>query len=285
MLQNALWAQKEGLCPLVFTFRPHPVRLLAPELAPPSICSLEDKRHLLAGMGFESLLEQQLDRAFLSMEPVDFIHKVLIDALHAKRIFVGYDFSFGAKRKGDPQLLKAVAETLGAQVQVIPPQAVGNGLVVSSTKIRAFLHEGRVDAAALALGRLYHIVGRVIPGEQRGRTLGFPTANLATLNEIIPPLGTYTTWVLCDALGPIAQPAITNIGQNPTFHSDRDLHIETHILGKCPDLYGQEMRLFFAQRLRDECRFENADALVQQIHRDVERAKELLLHQTPPVWG
>lgn len=273
-------ATNRQLCSLLLTFEPHPVRLLAPALAPPRIYSLEDKRTLIAQAGFDLCLEQTFDEQFIAMKPLDFIHKVLNQALHARFIAVGYDFSFGAHREGSPELLQNACPD--CQVTVLPPQSVGHGLVVSSTKIRVFLHEGRVDAAALALGRPYHINGRVVSGEQRGRTMGFPTANLATSNELIPPNGTYATWFSCEALGPTPRPAITHIGQNPTFHQGPELHIETHVFGECPDLYGQQARLFFAQKLREERRFEDASTLAQQIHTDIERARAVLQNQPSP---
>lgn len=264
----------------VLTFEPHPVRVLAPHLAPPLVCVRADKRALLARAGVDLVLEQTFDRAFAALTPEVFVAEVLAGALGAKLVVVGYDFTFGARRAGNVDTLSALGAAHGFDVEVVPPQAVGDGLVASSTKVREFVLDGRVDAAALVLGRPFHVSGTVVAGDRRGRQLGFPTANLRPENELQPRSGIYAGWL---DWGEGPRPAAVSVGQNPTF-ATAGLRVEAHVLDAAPglDLYGRRCHLYFVERLRDERRFDNVDALVEQIGRDCDEARALLAKSPPP---
>ncbi len=278
-------ALQNNLRLVLVTFRPHPVQLLAPKLAPKLLCTPSDMRDLFEASGVDTLVEQPFNKEFSQTEPADFINQIQKFA-NARHIVIGYDFSFGRNRKGSPQVLQSLAEKQGLQLTVVPPQSVENGLVVSSTKIRAFLLEGRVEAAELALGRPYHLSGQVVHGVARGRTMGFPTANVSPQNELIPEDGVYACWLEAPEIFEVPRMAVTNIGANPTFGDIHDCRIECHIID-CEgpvDLYDARVRVFFARRLRGECRFENMQALMEQIAKDVQQAKETLQSRNPPRW-
>jgi len=275
------YAAAEGLSAAVLTFDPHPVRILAPALAPLAICSTPEKLRLLEEAGVDAVLVQAFDLEFARLDPETFIQRVLVDALHARVVVVGYDFTFGARRAGTTEVLRSAGAHHGFRVEVVSAQAVGTGLVASSTKVREFVLEGRVEGAALVLGRPFSLMGTVRVGAQRGRTLGFPTANLAVDGELQPHTGVYAGW-LDWGVGP--RPAVINVGHNPTFREAAGLPgVEVHVMGETDlDLYGRKCRLFFAERLREERRFDGVQALVAQITRDRNTAATLLAARTAP---
>lgn len=276
------FAVDAGLAPVVLTFDPHPVRVLAPHLAPPLICEAADKEVLLEAAGVHTMLRQRFDRAFAASSPEAFVRTVLVEALHARRVVVGYDFTFGARRAGKTADLIAFGERFGFSVDVVSAQAFGDGLVASSSKVREFVLQGRMDGAALVLGRPYHVNGVVERGAQRGRTLGFPTANLAVHNELRPQTGVYAGWL---DWGEGPRPAVVNVGVNPTFVADGPLTVEAHVIGADGlALYGRRCRLFFEARLRAERKFDQIDALVAQIDADRDAAAALLAERSPPGW-
>mgnify|MGYP002631280077 CR=1 FL=1 len=274
-------ARATGRVPTVLTFEPHPVRVLAPDLAPPLICTLEDKRALLAARGIELLLEQRFDPAFAALSPEAFVRTVLVDHLGARAVVVGYDFTFGARRAGTTVTLAQLGDRLGFDLDVLAARAVGEGLVASSTRVRAFVLEGKVRGATLVLGRPFHVNGVIARGQQRGRLLGFPTANLATDSELLPRRGVYACWL---DWGEGARPAVANIGFNPTFgDGPGQPTVEAHVIDAAGlDLYGRPSRLYFVERLRDEQKFDGADALARCIARDRDVARGLLAVEQPP---
>ncbi len=275
------------------TFEPHPARLLAPQYAPPLINSPGRKLELLAGAGVEELVVQPFDRAFAATEPDRFVE--LLAGTGAGEVVVGHDFTYGRERGGTVETLREGLLQRGARLQVVPPITV-NGLVVSSTKIREFTLEGRVEAAAQLLGRPFDLEGDVVRGAGRGRKLGWPTANIRTDAELLPAVGVYavrarliesaaqtssSTYVPPVLGPPIAGAA--NLGLNPTFRDDahagsgrEPLMLEVHLLDESRDLYGRSLRVEFVHRLRDERRFPNVEALKEQIGRDVAGARKLL---------
>ena len=277
-------ARKKNAKSIVLTFDPHPAKVLAVRLTPPLLTSLEDKLRLLATTGVDAVVVQPFDADFAAWSPESFVNRVLQDALHAVGVVVGYDFTFGAARSGTTVSLSEMGRTAGFDVEVVPAQAVGQGLVASSTKVRAFVLEGRMQAAALVLGRPHHISGKVVEGARRGRTIGFPTANLESGNEVIPKNGVYAGWL---DWGEGAEPAVVNVGYKPTF-GEEQLSIEAHVIvpthakAAPPELmlYGLECDLYFAARLREERRFESVEALTRQIALDRERARALLAQVT-----
>jgi riboflavin kinase/FMN adenylyltransferase len=258
----------------VLTFDPHPVRVIAPALAPPLVCVRADKRRLLEREGVDMILEQSFDRAFAALAPETFVADVVTGALGARLVVVGYDFTFGARRAGTVDTLRALGAVHGFEVDVVPPQVVGDGLVASSSKVREFVLEGRVDGAALVLGRPFHLSGTVVTGDRRGRQLGFPTANLRPENELLPRSGIYAGWL---DWGESPRPAAISVGLNPTFGAE-SLRVEAHVLDAPAglDLYDRRCHLYFVARLRDEQRFDGVDALVDQIRRDCDSARAAL---------
>ena len=282
------------------TFEPHPARLLAPEYAPPLISSPLRKRELLDDAGVEELIVQPFDRAFASTEPERFVE--LLVATGVGEVVIGHDFTYGRARRGTVDALRAGLGERGVRLQVVAPITV-QGLVVSSTKIREFTLEGRVEAAAQLLGRQFDLEGDVVRGAGRGRKLGWPTANIHTEAELLPAVGVYAVRArLVESPGspPDAIPAMApvtyvpprlgaamlgaaNLGLNPTFRDDahagsrrEPLMLEVHLLDVDQDLYGRSLRVEFVHRLRDERRFPNVDALKEQIARDVASARRLL---------
>src|SRR5256714_5512915 len=281
------------------TFEPHPARLLAPEYAPPLISSPSRKRELLAEAGVEELIVQPFDRAFAGTEPEQFVE--LLAATGVAEVVVGHDFTYGRERGGTVETLRQGLAQRGARLHVVAPITV-HGLVVSSTKIREFTLEGRVEAAAQLLGRPFDLEGDVVRGAGRGRKLGWPTANIRTQAELLPAVGVYAVRArLIESSTSTATPNSTatptfnpprlgppiagaaNMGLNPTFRDDahagsgrEPLMLEVHLLDEGRDLYGRSLRVEFVHRLRDERRFPNVEALKEQIGRDVASARRLL---------
>jgi riboflavin kinase / FMN adenylyltransferase len=286
-------ARDLGGPPSALTFEPHPARVLAPDYAPPLISSPARKQELLAVAGVEDLVIQPFDRAFAATEPERFLD--LLAATGASEVVVGADFTYGRERGGTVDTLRAGLAQRGRRLHVVAPIAV-NGLVVSSTKIREFTLEGRVEAAAQLLGRPFDLEGDVVRGAGRGRKLGWPTANIRTEAELLPAVGVYavrarlvesppatpTPTYVPPILGPPLRGA-ANLGLNPTFRDDahagsrrEPLLLEVHLLDVDQDLYGRTLRVEFVHRLRDERRFPNVEALKEQIARDVAAARKLL---------
>lgn len=261
---------------VVLTFDPHPAKVLAPSYAPPLITPLQRKLELIAAEGVDVTVVEPFDRAFASKSPDEFARTVLVDGLGARHVVVGYDFTFGAKRSGNVQLLAELGPKLGFGVTVVPPISV-DGIVCSSTKVREFVLEGRVDGAALVLGRAPEVQGEVVHGDGRGRSIGVPTANVQPEAELLPKLGVYAGWAerLSDGTRWVAA---INVGTNPTFVEGRNVRVEAHLLDCDEDLYGQRLRLGFVARLRDEERFPSREALVAQIRSDVEATRKRMAH-------
>jgi riboflavin kinase / FMN adenylyltransferase len=204
-------------------------------------------------------------------DPEMFVRTVLVDWLRVSEVWVGANFLFGRDRSGNFTLLRALGGRYGFKAEKIDPVRYKD-FVVSSTRIRRLVSEARVDEAAALLGHAYTIDGVVIRGDQRGRTIGFPTANLCTDNELLPPHGVYATNAIIDG---IVLPSVTNIGTRPTVDASGRTSIETHIFDFNRDLYGTAVRLAFVQRLRDERAFESVDVLKTQIAADCARARVL----------
>ena len=227
---------------------------------------------LLQGLGDLRVLELPFTRELAALSPEEFVRQHLLP-LRLKHLVIGHDFTLGRGRSGQPDVLRALGEKYGFDVDQLPPVEVG-GHVVSSTCLRELIGKGDVTTAASLLGHAYGCEGLVVHGEGRGTGLGFPTANIAIPDTMLPAPGVYATRVVVPHLGRTLQ-AVTNIGRKPTF-GDYGLSIESFLLDTDLNLYGSELRLDFVARLRDEKRFESADALVAQIRTDVARARDLL---------
>jgi riboflavin kinase / FMN adenylyltransferase len=266
-------ARARGARAGVLTFEPHPVRVLRPLLAPPLVTALPRKLELLAACGLDAVVVQPFDLGYAGTSAEGFVERDLGGALGVRDVVVGWDFTAGHER-ARVDALRPLLSARGLGLHVVDPVAEG-GLTVSSTKIREFLLEGKVEAAALLLTRPYDLDGRVVPGAGRGRGLGFATANLAT-EALLPRNGVYA--VRARVAGqPAWRPAVCNVGVKPTVEDSGRVTAEVHLLEHDgTDLYGVTLRVAFVARLRDERRFPSLDALKAQIADDAERARGLL---------
>lgn len=256
---------------LVLTFDPHPTRIVRPDKAPPLLMTGAQKLKALERAGVQGVALVRFTHELSRWEPEAFVRAVLVDWLRVTEVWVGADFLFGRDRSGNFSLLRALGGQYGFRVEKIDPVRYKE-FIVSSTRIRRLVGEGRVDEAGALLGHHYALDGQVVEGAKRGRELGFPTANLATANELVPPSGVYAT---AATINGVVHPGVTNIGTRPTFGAGAGTTIETHLLDTDRDLYGQDLRLGFILRLRDERRFPDVDALRWQIQADVGRARRL----------
>ena len=257
------------------TFHPHPLHILRPDKELPSITPIEEKKRLVEEAGIEALVIIPFTREFSQVTPEAYVKDILIGKLGIKGLVVGYDFRFGKGGRGDIEGMKKYAETYGFFVEVVNVVTIG-AEKVGSNKIRKLLQSGEIDKANMLLGRPYMIIGKVIRGEGRGRAFGFPTINLKTDFDLVPPNGVYISEV---AIGERRLQSATNIGHNPTF-GGQERTIETFIFDYDGDLYGEDVRLFFHPKLREEVRFENVSELRQQIERDVSAARDYFAKQT-----
>jgi riboflavin kinase/FMN adenylyltransferase len=262
---------ERGGTPLVLTFDPHPPRIVRPDKAPALLMTLDQKLEALERAGIHGVAIVRFTHELSRWEPETFVKHVLVDWLHVSEVWVGADFLFGRDRSGNFSLLRALGGQYGYRAEKIDPVRYKD-FVVSSTRIRRLVAEGRVDEAGALLGHHFTIDGDVTRGAGRGREIGVPTANLQTANELVPPNGVYATTARIDG---IVHPSVTNIGLRPTFEDAARPVIETHVLGLDRDLYGGRLQLGFIQRLRDERKFPDVDALKAQIEADVRRARRL----------
>ena len=250
----------------VLTFDPHPVTVVAPQHTPRLLTSFERKTELIASLGVAEMIVIPFDESFASRSAQDFVDDVLVGALGAAQVAIGENFRFGHKAQGDPALLSADARF----DTIVHPLLELDGEIVSSSHIRGLLQAGDVTQANRLLGAPFQLRGEVVHGDARGRELGFPTANLIPPEELVcPGHGVYA----CLADG---RPAAVNIGVRPTFTTGRGELIEAYLLDFEGDLYGRQLTLEFRARLRGERRFESAEALVEQMHLDVELTRDML---------
>lgn len=274
-------AKENGLVPVAFTFANHPLAVIGQGGGPPMITTGREKVDLLFGLGVEVVVDQVFDREFASLSPEAFARDILAGKMRARRVVVGFNYSFGARGAGTPDILARLGERLGFSVTVVPPVRVG-AEVVSSSEIRRAIQDGDVEKAARLLGRPYSLSGPVVAGRGQGRTLGYPTANVQLASGIcLPKDGVYAVKVrVGDApgAGPQGGPildGICNIGSNPTF-SGKERTLEVHIFGLSESLYGRWLEVFFAVRLRGEIKFDTPYLLARQIHLDSMKAQEIL---------
>ena len=263
---------------VVYTFEPHPRKVLRPESAPGLLTTLDQKVELLAEAGVDAVVVEPFTLEFARTEAEDFIRVCLHERLAPVEVYVGYDFHFGRDREGSMRLLTELGPRLGFAVTIIPEVTVDEG-DVNSTRIRQLLADGKPETAARMLGRPFTVRGEVVRGDERGRTIGFPTANLAPENEVLPSPGVYVGSVrlLDDGDPPRGSlfPAVTNVGRRPTFEGE-EVRAEAHLIDWSGDLYGRRVDISFAERLRSERKFESVDALKEQIGKDVAEAKRRL---------
>lgn len=256
---------------LVFTFDPHPVRLLRPEQCPPPLTWTERKAELLAAHGVPTVVAYPTDEQLLSLSARSFFEKIVLGVLKAKALVEGPNFYFGHNREGDVTLLGELAREAGLTLDVVPPVEV-DGELVSSSRIRALIAAGDVAKAGALLSAPYRIRGMVSHGAGRGGKLGFPTANLAGVDTLLPQQGVYAGRAIVQSM---VYPAAINLGPNPTF-GEAAVKVEVHLLDFRDSLYGQPIEVEFLHRLRDITSFDGPEALINQLESDIRRTREIV---------
>lgn len=260
------------------TFLEHPAQVLAPRSAPPRLQTRRQREALCQALGLEQLIYLPFDQRISQMSPEAFVRHFLLDQLAPSAVVVGDDFRFGAKRAGTPELLAELLRPAQVDLEIIPEQSLPCGLRLSSTAVRGCLQRGELGRAQEILGRPYAIQAEVSPGDQRGRTLKIPTANLHP-RQCLPPPGVYAGWVPATSGCGDLLPAVANLGHHPTFGASESLQLEVHVLdspaAQIPS-YGEALEFHLIAHLRQEKRFGSAQALRDAIAQDIERARALL---------
>ena len=256
---------------MAMTFDPHPSRVVRPDKAPTLLMTKEQRLEALEHAGIKAVAVVRFTTELSQWDPEMFVRTVLVEWLRVSEVWVGANFLFGHDRGGNFSTLRTLGQRYGFRADKIDPVRYKE-FVVSSTRVRRLVAEGRMDEAGALLGHQYYIDGVVVEGKRRGRELGFPTANLKTDNELLPPNGVYATTTTIDG---IVHPSISNIGLRPTFGDTTKTMIEAYVMGFDGDLYGRPVRLGFVQRLRDERKFEDVDSLRAQMEADRRRAERL----------
>jgi riboflavin kinase/FMN adenylyltransferase len=264
-------AAEHGGTPMAMTFDPHPSRIVRPDKAPPLLMTKAQRLEALDRAGIAAVAVVRFTTELSHWDPEAFVRTVLVDWLRVSEVWVGANFLFGHDRSGNFSTLRTLGQRYGFRADKIDPVRYKE-FVVSSTRVRRLVAEGRMDEAGALLGHPYYIDGTVVAGKRRGRELGFPTANLQTENELLPPNGVYATTTTIDG---VVHASLTNVGVRPTFGDTVKPIIEAYVLGFNGDLYGRPVRLGFVQRLRDERKFEDVDALRTQMEADRRRAERL----------
>lgn len=273
LLESAVSAAKsaQGRA-LLFTFWPHPARVLGNN-APPLLTDRAEKARLAEQAGIDYLLEQPFTPELAALSPADFVARYLAGALQANLLVVGYNFRFGRGGAGTAEVLRELAAERGIETLIVPPFEK-DGAAVSSSRIRKLLSAGELAAANRLLGREYALAGLVMPGEKLGRKLGFPTANLQPPQSLLlPRFGVYAAYAECRGQ---TWPAVVNVGRRPTVGDDLPATVEAHLLSADGDFYGEMMHLRFYQEIRPEQKFASLDELKAQIAADCRRAREIL---------
>lgn len=264
-------AKALGCSSVVYTFEPHPLKVVSPHKSPPLILDLEDKTRLIEELGVDFLVLARFTREFAARHPREFVEDALVKRLSVKEVWVGHDFSFGRGRTGTVEHLKDLGAEFGFSVHVADAHRKLKD-VVSSSRIRGLLKAGNVGDAASLLGREYAVKGRVVKGASIGKEIGFPTANLDVTSEIIPGDGVYAAYA---SFAGKRFPAVVNIGTAPTFGA-KERCVEAHILDFKGSIYGRKITVSFVRRLRGEATFPTKEALVRQITKDAARARRML---------
>jgi riboflavin kinase / FMN adenylyltransferase len=257
--------------PTVITFDPHPRAVLHPESAPPLLQTFDQKVEALAMLGIEQTIVIKFDKEFAQIRAEDFLREIVCDRLHAKEVYLGCGFAFGHNREGNIEFLRGAGRRMGFVTDEVAEVQL-RGQRISSSRVRRLLLEGHVNLARRMLGRPYGVEGKVVHGDERGRTIGFPTANLRPQNRVIPSNGVYVTATLIEGTW---RRSVTNVGTRPTFKAEAvEPSVETFVLDWAGDLYGDVVRVRFLHRLRDERKFGSIDELRSQIEYDRRRTEE-----------
>jgi riboflavin kinase/FMN adenylyltransferase len=262
-------ARALGAVPTAITFDPHPRAVLHPESAPPLLQTFDQKIEAFGVLGLEQTIVIRFNREFAQVRAEDFLREVVRDRLQAREVYLGRGFAFGHNREGNIELLRKVSSQLGFRAEEVREVRL-RGQRISSSRIRGLLALGQVNLARRMLGRPYGVEGRVVRGRERGRTLGFPTANLRPQNRVIPRHGVYVTATLIEGQW---RRSVTNVGTRPTFETATEPSVETYVMNWSGDLYGDVVRVRFLHRLRDESKFASVDDLKRRIEHDLMRAR------------
>ena len=269
-------AAEHGLTSLALTFDPHPLRVIRGH-TPPFITPIQQKLALLKAQGLDYVLCLEFTREMAKLSPEEFVERYLVRALSCRHLVIGHDYTFGRGGMGNYDTLLELGEKYGFSTERIEALTI-NGEVVSSTRIRELIQQGRVDEAKPLLGRDFQVEGTVVEGSRRGGPiLNVPTANLEVSDELVPKPGVYA--VRAEHKG-VSLPGVANVGHNPTFNQQA-LSVEVHLFDFSGDIYGEHLRVAFVSRLRGEIRFSGVEELKEQIHRDIQEGKRLLLEDGP----
>ncbi|UCF34702.1 MAG: bifunctional riboflavin kinase/FAD synthetase [Phycisphaerales bacterium] len=276
LAQACLFAANTGGPVVVMTLEPHPLSVVGRRQAPPRLSPLEQKLELLGAQGADLVVVAKSEPALLGLEADRFVEEVIVKRFHPTHLVEGPSFGFGRGRKGTSQLLQRLGPKHGFEVHVVDPISLqieeGEMVMVSSSLVRRLLLEGKVRRAALCLGRPYSLFGEVVAGASRGRSLGFPTANVAVGDQLVPGNGVFAGRAM---IGDATYLAAISIGHTPTFPDGQD-QVEAFLLEFDGDVYGERIQIEFHHRLRDQRKFASPDALVAQLRRDVECVRHLL---------
>ena len=265
-------ARRLGVPSVVFTFEPHPMKVVQPLKSMPLLADFEEKAKVIASFGVDYMVVAGFTKAFAARHPREFVEDEVVGALDANEVWVGHDYAFGRRRGGTVEYLKGLGDALGFKVKVVPAIRKRGG-IVSSSRIRGLLKDGEVAEASKLLGRDYSVNGKVVKGSAIGRRLGFPTANLRVTSELVPAGGVYAARAL---IGSRTYKAAVNIGKAPTVKKKGKLTVEAHLLGYKGRLYGRRLSLSFVRRLRDEKKFASESALVAGIKNDIKKVRRIL---------
>ena len=264
-------ADADNLTSVLFGFYPHPLTFLAPDKCPPVLMCLPKRVEILEQLGIDVAIFVNFNEQIASMSPWTFVNRILLELCRAKHVVVGYACQFGKDREGNAELLKSIGQESGFGVTVVPPTQL-NGLPVHSTRIRQAIGRGDLGLASQLLGRTYSLRGTIVQGDGRGRQIGFPTANIEPGAQLCPPNGVYAIraklvnrWL----------DGVLNIGIRPTFDGTK-FQVESHLFDFDEDIYGETIEIFFIEKIRNERKFSDIQTLVQQIHRDIAIAHEIL---------
>ena len=266
-------AASVGAAPTVLTFEPHPLEIFTPESAPTRLTSLREKLEILRSLGVAHVHICRFTRPFAALSAEDFVRRILVDGLKARYVLVGDDFRFGAKRAGDFALLERLGHEFGFQAEALHTVEAA-GQRASSTAVREALAEGDMAMAAQLLGRPYSISGRVVGGDQLGRKIGYPTANIQLKHNKAPVKGIFAVRV--QGLGQADWPGVASLGTRPTVHTNGRPTLEVHLFDFDRSIYREHLRVEFLHKLRDEAKFPNMETLIAQIGIDAQQARELL---------
>lgn len=257
----------------MMVFDPHPLKVLVPARAPKLLTTLRQKTRILDDLGLNALIVTPFTREIAAWSPEKFVDQILVKILGVKSIYVGYNYSFGSKASGNAEMLQSLGRENDINVHIINPIKVDDQ-VVSSTLVRKCLEEGDIEAVYRLTGRYPVLEGMIIEGERRGRTIGYPTANLLMDPELVTPgLGVYAVRAMVNG---IFLDGVANIGKKPTFHEDYPISIETHLFDFDRDIYGEKISIALVQRIRGEKKFGGTDELIKQIQDDSGAAREIL---------